>query len=79
MFELVEHASGVVTAVQFGGQRSWYRVADADHPQEVLGVGGQSVEDLADQVVGYRTVVAGELGEERFVVGGFLQTEGGQP
>jgi hypothetical protein len=36
------------------------------------------VEDFADQVVGDGAVVAGELGEEGFVVGGSLQAEGGQ-
>ena len=53
-----------------GGQPGRDGVADADHSQELLDVVGQRGEDLPDQVVGDRAVVAGELVEERVAVGG---------
>ena len=79
MFESVEHTACVVASAQLRGECGGHGVTDAGHAQEVLQVGGQPAEDLADQVVGHRAVVTGELGEERLVVGRLRQAESGQP
>ena len=77
--EPVEQAPGVFPAGQLGGQPGRDGVADADHSQELPDVVRERGEDLPDQVVGDRAVVAGELVEERVAVGGPGERECGQP
>lgn len=77
--EPVEQVAGLLPPGELGGERGGHRVTDADHTQEVAHVVGQPGEDLPDEVVGHRAVIAGELGEERVGVGGLRDAKGGQP
>jgi hypothetical protein len=77
-FERGEHASGVLPSRQFGGEPARNRFADADHAKELLHVFGQPGENLSDEVVGNRALVAGELRQELVGISGGGQAESGE-
>ena len=77
--EDVEPLVGVGPCRQFDGDHSPQGGAHADHPQEVLRVRAHAVEDLDRQVLGDRALVTREIREERGLVIGAAQREGGEP
>ena len=78
VLQVGQHVGGVAAFGQRGGQRRGDGVAHAHREQHLDHLVGQRGEDLADEVVGDRLPVAGEIGEERRRVRGLAQRDAGQ-
>jgi len=77
--ECVELPSRVLPTRELAGEFCGDRVADADEAQESAGVRGHGLEDLVDEIVRHRTVVARELIEELIGIRGGAQRRHRQP